>query len=211
MKIDGVAWKIGGRMEVGDEAGRDSADRSVFLSEFKNLGRLDDVSRSVSSVLALLLGDAGLYPSDSDLDIPLLVSSESGFSRSDVDYFRDFVDYGETAGRANLFVYTLPTSPLADASVHFRLTGGITYLETSKLSPWDSLMDAVSDKFALAETKGAEPKRHIVVVAEESEDGADALAALVSSVPDSPDSFSSDPPPSAPSTIHELRNFLLTR
>jgi hypothetical protein len=140
-------------MGLGNELGRDSNDRGIFFSEFKNLGRLDPVSRAVSIVLALLLRDAGVYPSDSRLDIPVMLSSDSGFIQSDLDYFQDFVDYGETAGRANLFVYTLPTSPLADASVHFGLTGGIMYVESAGLSAWNSLLNALADKIAAANIK----------------------------------------------------------
>lgn len=181
MTIQGVAWKIGDRTGTDDDSGRRVDDGHIFRTDFKNLGRLDPVSRSVSTVLALLLGDAGLYPSESKLDIPLLVSSKSGFSHSDLDYFQDFVKYGETAGRANLFVYTLPTSPLADASVHFGLTGGLVYVESGTLSPWNALLETVEDKIVAADAKGvAVPDHHILVVAEEHEEGADALAVLLS-------------------------------
>jgi hypothetical protein len=179
--IKGVAWKIGDRTGTDNDSGRSLDGGGVFLSEFKNLGRLDPVSRAVATVLAQLLAPVGLYPSDSKHDIPLLVSSESGFSHSDIAYFQDFVDYGESAGRANLFVYTLPTSPLADASVHFGLTGGISYIESSSSSSWNALVGTVADSIAAADEKGvAVPSHHILVVAEEYRDGADAFAALLS-------------------------------
>jgi len=42
-------------------------------------------------------------------------------------YFKDFVDCGRTMGRGNLFIYTLPSSPLAEASIHFGLQGPLLY------------------------------------------------------------------------------------
>jgi hypothetical protein len=181
MKIMGVAWKIGDWTGTENDSGRLIDTEQVFLADFKNLGRLDLVSRSISTVLATLLGNAGLYPAEQNLDIPLFVSSKSGFSCSDIDYFQDFVKYGETAGRANLFVYTLPTSPLADASVHFGLTGGMLYIESETLSPWNTMMETVEDQIAACCLKGiAVPAHYILVEAEEYNGGADALAILLS-------------------------------
>ena len=181
MNIKGVAWKIGDITGVNDDPGCSLDDGKVFLANFKNLGRLDPVSRSISTALARLLEDAGLYPSKSKLDIPLLISSDSGFSHSDIDYFQDFVKYKETAGRANLFVYTLPTSPLADASVYFGLTGGIAYIEASARSAWNALVENVEDQTTAARVKGVALRDfYIIVVAEEYDGGADALAVLLS-------------------------------
>ena len=40
----------------------------------------------------------------------------------------DYVESGRTLARANLFIYTLPSSPLAEAAVHFGLQGPLVYL-----------------------------------------------------------------------------------
>ena len=179
--MESAAWKIGG-FWGGVRRPDERIERSrIFSSEFNNFGRLDHVSRSVSTALAALLGSVGLYPSDSKLDVPVLISSCGSFSRADIDYFEDFVSFGETAGRANLFVYTLPTSSLGVASFHFGRIGGLEYVMASDRSGLVALCEAVADKYHVADVmEWAPAERFIIVLAEETESGADALAMLVS-------------------------------
>ena len=42
--------------------------------------------------------------------------------------FNDFVVNGRTLGRANLFVYTLPSIPMSEAAIHFKCQGPLLYL-----------------------------------------------------------------------------------
>jgi len=129
--IEGAAWcngaDIGGTNLETQEFNR----KNFLFKEFKNFGRLDPVSRSISGAVAVLLHDAGLYPSEDKFDIPVLFSSDGGSIRSDGAYYRDFIKYNETAGRANLFLYTLPTSPLGEVSVHFGLTGPLLFFTSA--------------------------------------------------------------------------------
>ena len=179
--IDGFAWKIGEELGCEGVGKYGADDRGIFLAEFKNLGRLDQASRAVSTVLALILKSGGLYPSNTNLDVPAFISSNSGLRLSDDLYFADFVKFGETAGRANLFVYTLPTSPLADASVHFRLTGGIIYLESSGRAAWETLLDFLTDKVSAASRKRISfPKRFLALIADERSDSTDVLGMMLS-------------------------------
>jgi len=106
----------------------------IFSQEFKNYGRLDGVSKAVCNSIASLLKELNLYPSDSKLNIPIFFCSENASCFSDIKYFSDYLDFNETAGRANKFLYTLPTSPLGEASVHFKLTGTILYVTDSNNS-----------------------------------------------------------------------------
>lgn len=102
----------------------------IFKSKFKNFGRLDDISKAVCTAIALALQGVKLYPNEGKQPISLFLSNDMGSLASDQKYFTDFVDFDKTAGRANLFLYTLPSSPLGEASVHFGLTGKIAYFAT---------------------------------------------------------------------------------
>ena len=51
---------------------------------------------------------------------------------------------GSTLGRGNLFIYTLPSSPLAEAAIHFGLTGKLLYLEFAKNTEEESLKYALN-------------------------------------------------------------------
>lgn len=104
------------------------AKRGIFSHPFKNFGRLDGVSRLTVSAVALALQDAGIEYSPADKqDIGIIGTSREGSLKSDSDYFRDFVENGRTLSRANLFIYTLPSSALGEAAIHFGLTGPLLY------------------------------------------------------------------------------------
>ena len=42
-------------------------------------------------------------------------------------YFSDYAQSGRTLGRSSLFVYTLPTTPIAEYAIHFGLGGPLFY------------------------------------------------------------------------------------
>jgi 3-oxoacyl-[acyl-carrier-protein] synthase II len=104
------------------------AKLGIFSQPFKNYGRLDGMSRMTVSAVALALQDAGIeYSPASKQDIGIIGTSCEGSLKSDVDYFRDFIDNGRTLSRANLFIYTLPSSALGEAAIHFGLIGPLLY------------------------------------------------------------------------------------
>jgi 3-oxoacyl-[acyl-carrier-protein] synthase II len=104
------------------------AKRGLFSQQFKNFGRLDGMSRLTVSAVALALQDAGIdYSPAGKQDIGIIGTSREGSLKSDVDYFRDFMDNGRTLSRANLFIYTLPSSAMGEAAIHFGLTGPLLY------------------------------------------------------------------------------------
>lgn len=112
----------------------------LFAYPVKNFGRFDPVSRRVCYVTALALQDAGMeYSKDWRQDIGLLGTDEYGSEQANISYFRDYVEGGRTLARANLFIYTLPSSPLAEAAVHFGLQGPLLYLRNQDGSV-DSLL-----------------------------------------------------------------------
>ena len=114
----------------------------LFAYPVKNLGRFDPVSRRVCYVTALALQDAGMeYSKGLKQNVGLLGTDEYGSEQANLAYFRDYVEGGRTMARANLFIYTLPSSPLAEAAVHFGLQGPLLYLRNQNRS-MDSLLSA---------------------------------------------------------------------
>jgi len=127
--LTGIGWwspEGSGRMLSGGHGA--AVGREVFSTEFRNFGRLDADSRAAAYAAALALEDAGLaYPLMPGLRAGIVGSSALGCLQADLRYFRDYVECGRTLGRGNYFIYTLPTSPLAECSIHFGLEGPALY------------------------------------------------------------------------------------
>ena len=91
----------------------------------KEFGRFTPLARKTLCAVALALkgrrGDIGMIFVNNDYCV------EDNFK-----YYQDFVAAGEKLGRANLFVYTLPTTPAAESAIYFGLTGPLFYLGGSK-------------------------------------------------------------------------------
>ncbi|MEN7972736.1 MAG: hypothetical protein ABFR47_02755 [Verrucomicrobiota bacterium] len=101
----------------------------LFAYPVKNFGRFESMSQRACYVTSLALRDAGMeYSKDLKQDVGLLGTDLYGCEQANLAYFRDYVEGGRTLARANLFIYTLPSSPLAEAAVHFGLQGPLTYL-----------------------------------------------------------------------------------
>ena len=168
--LSGIGWKISGYTGCQDTElpGIPFDKKTLFTKEFKNFGRLDEVSKAVCAALSCALGDAGLYPLEHPVSYPVFFTASVASLAADISYFRDFISFGETAGRANLFVYTLPTSPLGEASVHFGLTGPLLFIDSLPSSGSFSA-DLISDYAAVHEPDG-------VVLGFAEENGADADA-----------------------------------
>jgi 3-oxoacyl-[acyl-carrier-protein] synthase II len=109
--------------------------KGLFTHPFKNFGRLDRISRMTASAVALALRDAGIpYSPERKLDIGIVGTNGSGSLATDLLYFKDYVESGRTLGRGNLFIYTLPSSPLGEAAIHFGLQGPLLYAADGKAS-----------------------------------------------------------------------------
>jgi hypothetical protein len=101
---------------------------ALFGRPVKNYGRFDLPSRLVCAACALALQDAGVPPDGARRDVALLGTSADGCLDSNGAYFRDYVAGGRILARANLFLYTLPSSPLGEVAVHFGLEGPLLYV-----------------------------------------------------------------------------------
>jgi 3-oxoacyl-[acyl-carrier-protein] synthase II len=107
----------------------------LFKYPVKNFGRFEPQTQRVCCLTALALQDAGIdYAEGLRLDIGLLGTNGAGCLESNLNFFKDYVDGGRTLSRANLFIYTLPSSPLAEAAVHFGLQGPQLYMRSAKES-----------------------------------------------------------------------------
>lgn len=138
ISVSGIGWvtKQGcGSLLLGrdhqftaEEGVRSLVKLGIFSHPYKNFGRLDGISRITVSAVALALQDAGIeYSPANKQDIGIIAANSEGSLKSDIDYFKDFIDNGRTLSRANLFIYTLPSSAPGEAAIHFGLTGPLLY------------------------------------------------------------------------------------
>jgi len=115
--------------------------RDIFSHPFKNFGRLDSISKMTAFAVSLALQDAGIEYSPTDKqDIGIVGTNSEGSLQSDIEYFRDYLAGGRTLSRGNLFIYTLPSSPLGEAAIHFGLLGPVAYVASE-----DHALTAVLD------------------------------------------------------------------
>lgn len=58
----------------------------------------------------------------------LIGTNRAGSLEANRLYFSDYLQAGRVLARGNLFVYTLPSSPLAEAAIHFGFQGPMLYM-----------------------------------------------------------------------------------
>jgi 3-oxoacyl-(acyl-carrier-protein) synthase len=104
------------------------AKRDIFAHPFKNFGRLDQISRMTAFAVALALRDAEMeYLPSKKQDVGIIGTSSEGSLKTDIEYFKDYIESGRTVSRGNLFIYTLPSSALGEAAIHFGFVGPLLY------------------------------------------------------------------------------------
>jgi len=130
----------------------------IFSYPVANFLRFDTISKLTIISTALALYDANIaYAQGRKQDICLLGTNSNGALEANLTYFNDYVAHGRTLARGNLFIYTLPSSPLAEAAIHFGLTGKLLYLGFLKNAEQESL------KYALNVLKSESGKTIILV------------------------------------------------
>jgi 3-oxoacyl-[acyl-carrier-protein] synthase II len=123
--------------------------KEIFSYPFRNLGRLDQISRMTAYTVAMALKDAGIvYAQDHKLDMGIIGTNASGSLCSDIRYFRDYLETGRTTARGNLFIYTLPSSPLGEAAIHFGLQGPLLYMAGTE-NPLMMVMETAAEMMLL--------------------------------------------------------------
>jgi len=103
---------------------------SVLRYPIKNFGRFDDRSKMTCCSIALALNDAGItYSNSTKNDIGVLGTNDNGCIKSNLSYFKDYVASGRIMARGNLFIYTLPSTPMAEAAIYFGFQGPLLYVK----------------------------------------------------------------------------------
>jgi 3-oxoacyl-(acyl-carrier-protein) synthase len=126
--------------------------KRLFSYPVKNFGRFDRLAKMTCYGVALALSDAGIeYSATHKRDIGIIGTSSKGSLKTDLEYFRDYIEGGRTLSRGNLFIYTLPSSPLGEASIHFGFLGPMLYVNDGAGS-LDSVLDTAGDMVAAGET-----------------------------------------------------------
>lgn len=137
--IIGIGWVdnagygcMGTHLSVDTE---DSDAHSVALSSGscipipRGVGRFDATTRVTYIASALALHDSGINTSkENKTDIGIINTNVDSCFDANIKYFRDYVECGSIMARGNLFIYTLPTSPLAETAIQFGLQGPMYYL-----------------------------------------------------------------------------------
>ncbi len=129
-------WSLQDDLDL-DQLGRHP---DLFPVRPKNYARFDRPSRLTCCAVALALLDAehAVQP-DAPQPIGILGSHRGGSQTANRAYFDDYLACGRTLGRGNLFIYTLPTSPLAESAIHFKL-GGPCFHVTPAQAPLSDLL-----------------------------------------------------------------------
>jgi len=139
MASDAEGSGAGGGSGVGGGAG-------AFAQPFKNYGRMDETSKLVCRAVAHAVRDAGLgYPFAPDVQAAIVGTSAEGCLEMDTLYFRDYVECGRKLGRGNYFVYTLPSSPMGEATIHFAMEGPSLFVSGGLASAMSTAMALIED------------------------------------------------------------------
>ncbi len=128
--LDGQTWgtvRHPMRVSYGGEAGVPPWKQAdLFPGGVKNLGRFDRATRMTIVACALALKDARLTAPEGLTG--LVGTNASGSLEANRAYFSDYLQAGRVLARGNLFIYTLPSSPLAETAIHFGLQGPLMYV-----------------------------------------------------------------------------------
>ena len=146
--------------------------KSVLLYPMQGWGRFDDVSRITCLAGGLALFDTGIiYSREKKQEMGVIGTNTNASLQSNRNYFKDYIENGRTLSRGNLFIYTLPSSPLAEAAMYFGLTGPLFYLSCANEGVAE-LLDCAARLIEGKDTDAA-----LAVRAEETEAVAFVLAA----------------------------------
>ncbi|VAX38159.1 hypothetical protein MNBD_UNCLBAC01-584 [hydrothermal vent metagenome] len=103
-------------------------DSKILPESIKNFGRFNEITKNVCFSAALALYDAGINPSKDGMFRGILSTDEEGCLPSNGNYFKDYVTCGRKLARGNMFIYTLPSTPIAEAAMVFGCQGPVMYL-----------------------------------------------------------------------------------
>ena len=144
----------------------------MILHPIQGWGRFDDVSRITCLAGGLAMFDAGVtYSQKKKQNMGIIGTNTNASLQSNVNYFKDYIENGRTLAMGNLFIYTIPSSPLAEAAIYFGLTGPLFYVSCANKGVME-LLDCAAHLIAGTDTDAV-----LAVRAEETEAVAFVLAA----------------------------------
>ncbi len=120
----------------------------ILGERVKNFGRFDTQTRRAFCAAALALHDADF--SKDWQNVALIGAGTEESTQANQAYFSDYVEHGRKLARANLFIYTLPTSPLAEIAIHFKLDGPLFYTSDHLLHTANGLLSDGDVSYVLA-------------------------------------------------------------
>ena len=141
--LTGFGWIVGGEWGTGREPRLGSYGslsslhaklkrHSASPNPIRDFGRFDDASKLTCCALALALeDDEAACGEQSQKALGIVGTDAHGALRSNVHYFEDYLENGRTLARGNLFVYTLASSPLTAAAIHFGCRGPVLHVTPS--------------------------------------------------------------------------------
>ncbi len=108
-------------------------EAGVFNTPVKEVRWFCGLSQRFCLASALALRDAFDFAGQIALDptkVGMLSLNREGALNANVEYFKDFIQSGKKSARGNLFIRTLPTSPLAQVAMAFGFKGPIFHIST---------------------------------------------------------------------------------
>jgi len=147
MKISGAGWvenetygavrkSICGNYIRRSDLYRSLLERKILAESTSKFGRFNRSTQQAFCAAALALHDADFPPStplrtgQTSKDwkhVGLIGTGQDECTPANQAYFADYAENGRRMARANLFIYTLPTSSLAEIAIHFKLDGPLFY------------------------------------------------------------------------------------
>jgi 3-oxoacyl-[acyl-carrier-protein] synthase II len=109
-------------------------DGTLFDTPPKNSARFDIASRHACIAIALALKSTHIKGRQG---MGTIAVNQQGCLPANSRYFSDYVQSGRVIGRGNLFVYTLPSSAISEAVIHFDLHGPTFHVSGLGGSPLD--------------------------------------------------------------------------
>lgn len=113
----------------------------LFEKKVSNFGRFDISSRKACLLSKILISELNDFDR---LETGIIGVGDCGSKYSDINYFNDFIEHNEESGRSNLFIYTLPTSPMAETSIYFKLEGPLLFLTFEDFPIHEALIIAIN-------------------------------------------------------------------
>lgn len=105
----------------------------LFSAPISNYSRFPDSAKAVCATCALLMKAADIsYADEQPRNTALLTTGFSPTIQLNEAFFYDYAANDRVLARGNLFIYTLPTSSIAEASIYFGFTGPCYYFEADR-------------------------------------------------------------------------------